>query len=249
MNLRVIVGLAFSFITQIFFSGKTFATEMIVWNVGQGQWITIIEKNECWHFDLGGESSALTAVNDACGQRFHRIYITHWDWDHVRYLVPFLKINQTRTCITAPPQRPNYDFQKKILSQTAFCPKDLRIFEIYRNHKVAVKKRDRNKFGSVFYLTPWRILISGDSPSTMEKKWMGNLSSMPKYFILGHHGSSTSNSLQLINNLDPRAIAIASARMQKYGHPHKKIRQRLKMAEVPLLTTEIFGHIRVQLSP
>ena len=39
-------------------------THFIIWNVGQGQWVTAVEFDRCLHFDFGGEFFQLKEIKN-----------------------------------------------------------------------------------------------------------------------------------------------------------------------------------------
>jgi len=89
-----------------------------------------------------------------------------------------------------------------------------------------------------------KILVAGDSTRTEEKIWARRLEHQPVTdLILGHHGSLTSTSDFLIQHLPRLKRAYASARQQRYGHPHKKVVQKLKAQGVSVIKTEDWGNI------
>tara|TARA_B100001248_G_scaffold261746_1_gene254042 strand:- start:47324 stop:47980 length:657 start_codon:yes stop_codon:yes gene_type:complete len=57
----------------------------ILWDVGQGQWLTRVESQRCIHIDVGGESYP-QAVQEVCRWQRHYHWISHWDLDHYRFL-------------------------------------------------------------------------------------------------------------------------------------------------------------------
>ena len=59
--------------------------QLIVWNVGQGQWVTLIDRSECWHFDTGGEIAPWDGLIELCATRLNRIFLSHWDKDHISF--------------------------------------------------------------------------------------------------------------------------------------------------------------------
>jgi competence protein ComEC len=92
------------------------------------------------------------------------------------------------------------------------------------------------------------VLIPGDSTRTQEKIWVRAFRkiSQTRILVLGHHGSRTSTSKELMRTLNLN-MAIASARFRRYGHPHREVRAQLQRARVPLLRTEDWGTIRIAL--
>ena len=68
-----------------------------------------------------------------------------------------------------------------------------------------------------------------------------------QYLLLGHHGSRTSTSEQLLVGLPHLKLAIASSRHRRFGHPHLETQLRLKSHHVPLITTEDWVNIHLWL--
>jgi metal-dependent hydrolase (beta-lactamase superfamily II) len=66
--------------------------QLIVWNVGQGQWVTIIYPTQCLHFDVGGETAPFRKVIKSCKEKSNKIFLSHGDWDHLNKLNFFNKL-------------------------------------------------------------------------------------------------------------------------------------------------------------
>src|SRR4051812_4714185 len=60
--------------------------ELIVWNVGQGQWATIVDDQACWHLDLGGEFAPWREIIQTCRHTANRASLSHWDTDHISFV-------------------------------------------------------------------------------------------------------------------------------------------------------------------
>ncbi|WP_047376367.1 ComEC/Rec2 family competence protein [Exiguobacterium sp. ZOR0005] len=69
-----------------------------------------------------------------------------------------------------------------------------------------------------------KYLLTGDLPEAGEKK-------LPTVdvdvFKLGHHGSDTSSSEDLLTRIDPEWTVISVGRNNRYGHPHEDVLARL----------------------
>jgi competence protein ComEC len=90
--------------------------------------------------------------------------------------------------------------------------------------------------------------VPGDSPIDQEKLWIHNFKlNRARILILGHHGSQTSTGKDLLKSLKRVRLAIASSRHRRYGHPHMKTQTALRARAIPLLTTEEWGTIRIEL--
>lgn len=83
-----------------------------------------------------------------------------------------------------------------------------------------------------------RYLLTGDLPVEQEE-------SLPivdvDVFKLGHHGSNTSSSEQLIEQIDPEWVIASVGQDNRYGHPHPETLRRLKGRR--LLRTDVDGMI------
>jgi competence protein ComEC len=114
-----------------------------------------------------------------------------------------------------------------------------------KNSPSTVTKK-RNDTSTVIQIQ--NFLIPGDSPSQKEKIWAKNIlpNNKIEILILGHHGSKTSSSEVLISRLSHLKMAIASSRSKKYGHPHKKVIERLKKHRLNVIRTEDWGTLMIQ---
>ena len=214
----------------------------IVWDVGQGQWTTLLENEKCIHFDAGGEKAPWPAIRTLCGEQKNVLEISHWDSDHINQIKKLsgntpLCIERTGDLRFANPKK------RKILQTIDRCPKSKKMFWSWS----PLLARDANSSSQVFLVQGF--LIAGDSPKHQEKIWSGLLpkSEKIKVLILGHHGSRTSTSSILLSRLPWLKMAIASSRYAKYGHPHLKTRSALRQFQVAMLTTEDWGTIGFEL--
>jgi competence protein ComEC len=205
----------------------------VVWNVGQGQWATLVDAQECWHFDRGGEFFP-SKFRKVCARKSQKLFISHWDWDHVGGIGsldsdtclakgPIGKSNRRKMSLVAK-FHPCASFPKNVFSWTP---------ELSEN----------TNDNSHIFLTDG-VLITGDAPVSSEKKWLHALPlSSVKILLLGHHGSKTSTSPELLDALPHLKQAVSSARWRRYHHPHPEVAARLVKALIPMLRTEDWGNI------
>jgi beta-lactamase superfamily II metal-dependent hydrolase len=124
-----------------------------------------------------------------------------------------------------------------------------------KNHNVKKWKFDTNSVSRIFYIKGRHrsILLTGDSTQAEEKIWSRDIPGPVDYFILGHHGSKTSTGTILLNEIKKKSglhrmiVGVASQRRKKYGHPHPLVVERLKENHVPLLITEKWNNIKIEL--
>ncbi len=217
--------------------------ELIVWNVGQGQWATIIDEDGCWHFDVGGEFAPWTAVMRECRGRRNFISLSHWDWDHVGLVGRAGRFLPNLCLLLKPPGVEGRSARKvNLLKNLEDCRAAIRF-----SYWTGSLHSTTNASSRVVL---WQgVLLPGDSPIDQEKKWIKHFAALKRVrvLVLGHHGSQTSTGKDLLAQLRGLKMAIASSRFRRYGHPHVKVRNALRDRGIPLLTTEDWGTIRVPL--
>jgi competence protein ComEC len=214
----------------------------VVWNVGQGQWITLIQANDCWHFDMGGEYFAWNKVRKLCREKINRVSLTHWDWDHIGALKKASR-HLSNLCLNDAPLGKSTPTKMSLLPRQK-CIKDENIW-IWRPN--ITSKAKSNELSQIFLSNGF--LIPGDSTLKEERLWANSLpiSDSPRILILGHHGSRTSTSDYLLNKLPNLKQAVASARWRRYRHPHPQVLLMLQKHKIPILRTEDWGSIWFEL--
>lgn len=103
---------------------------------------------------------------------------------------------------------------------------------------------DENESSLVLYteLNSYSFLFMGDS-TTKEESAIMNEYVLPKIdvFKVGHHGSKTSTSENLIGQIRPQYAVISVGENNRYGHPTREVLERLK--ESVLYRTDLDGSI------
>lgn len=230
--------------------------EWIVWNVGQGQWLTHVNSTTqvCFHFDFGGERSPFFQVQTVCDQYQNKLLLSHPDWDHYSF---FREIRSLKNVCLFDESLKYLRLSKKRNHRRLFTnlkplPKCQQQIENALIQTSSFKK-DSNSSSNILHYRG--VLATGDATVGREKEWLNQLSAQDRQniknkttiLILGHHGSKTSTSLEILNALPNIKQAIASARFLRYGHPHIQTLARLRLKKIPLLRTEDWGNIRFQL--
>lgn len=102
-----------------------------------------------------------------------------------------------------------------------------------------VESKDYNDYSIVTKLTHGEntFIFTGDSTTPSEKllinSWQDNLDYLDVDLLLvGHHGSSTSSSVQFLSYVTPEYSIISCGVDNEYGHPHKEIVERLKNTNI-----------------
>ncbi len=241
MKARYFGGLIFS----VFFAATPTAFEsdikshFIIWNVGQGQWLTWVTQEACLHFDLGGEHMPEKKIKSLCQFKENKLFLSHWDWDHISFVKKISRL-VTFPCLAVRPTGKSSPFKMKIIDAVPDCRSSSGSVLSVSEKLQAQNSNDR----SHVLVVKKKFLVPGDSTTSQEKIWSKNqiLRSI-SILILGHHGSRTSTSEALLKATPQLKLAVASARYKRYGHPHAEVELRLKNHQVPLLKTEDWGNI------
>ena len=91
-----------------------------------------------------------------------------------------------------------------------------------------------------------KFLFTGDIEEIAEKRmlvWQNNLKS--DILKVAHHGSSSSSSLEFLNEVDP-IIAVISVGKNNFGHPSPKIIERLEDKNIKVYRTDENGTIIIR---
>ncbi len=227
--------------------------QFIVWNVGQGQWTTLIEDSVCIHFDMGGEKNVISSVEPLCRFKTNIIHLSHWDWDHLSFAVNYFK-KLPNSCLWQKPLGKTSEKRQQTFEKINLCPKLLRgkfnKIDFKNIFSPSANLKHTNDRSLILTAVSSHILIPGDSPTKQEAIWAKQNNQLNNIYglVLGHHGSRTSTSNFLLLHLPHLKWAVASARKEKYGHPHIEVINRLKEHKIPLLKTEDWGNIHFLLN-
>lgn len=214
-----------------------------------------------------------TALKELCYSKLNRIFVSHWDQDHFLNLAIFARnfpkvcwqskplvatiANQT----SHASQTSHVRRQKNHTSKGPWNKQSKSEIEaislpipmcstatstiLWKPTLTSVFRKKFSKNDSSIVAWDEGVLAQGDSPIRQENIWSHKLSQLTKtkVLILGHHGSRTSTGPQLLQKLPHLQFAVASARWQKYHHPHAEVLKRLKNKKTPVLKTEDWGNI------
>ncbi len=100
---------------------------------------------------------------------------------------------------------------------------------------------------SIVLIIRWNdaaILLTGDAPALVER---GVLDQLPSLTVLkvGHHGSRTSTSAEMLDQTQPRMAVIPVGDGNRFGHPHRTVLDRLHETGATVFRTDRDGDIRL----
>ena len=115
------------------------------------------------------------------------------------------------------------------------CIKELNI-DNNKLYFLQTKEYDNeNDNSNVIYteLNGYKFMFMGDAGVEKEKDILDkyNLSNIDVLKV-GHHGSKTSSSKELINQINPRYSIISVGKNNRYGHPNREVLDNLKESKI-----------------
>ena len=240
-------------------------------DVGQGDSILVHSKNKTMLVDTGGvvnhskekwqqrkNKNTLTdyviipTLKKMGIRKINEIVITHGDYDHMGELANIIK---------------KYRVEDIYLNQGNFNSLERGIIKKYKNiYQIREKEKikvgniniiqinkefsDENDSSSVLlmYYKNKKILLTGDASKKTEEYILGKYN-IGKIDVLkvGHHGSKTSTSEELLKELQPSLAIISCGKNNRFNHPHKETIDKLKEYKIKYLRTDISGTIKIEL--
>ena len=95
---------------------------------------------------------------------------------------------------------------------------------------------------------PQSALLTGDLPRWAELSLLRRIDTPVGLLKLGHHGSRTSSDRQFLESLAPQLVWSSHGQLNRFGHPHVDVLQRLEALSIPLHTTAEHGTLTYELS-
>ncbi len=240
--------------------------EMMLLDVGQGDSILLRSKNQAILIDTGGKltyqnrSSTSSIVKTktipylkALGIRsLDYLILSHGDYDHMGESIDLVN---------------HFKVEHVIFNNDSYNSLELELISVLKNKHIAYYQNvqkirmakinlyflntgiydNENDNSNVIY-TEWngvKMLLMGDAGIEVEKNLLTNYN-LPLIDILkvGHHGSNSSTSQELIDVIKPKYSLISVGKDNKFGHPRKEVLEVLKHQKI--LRTDQDGSILFQ---
>ena len=242
----ILVGLFINFSTLFYLNQRTFVMAI---DVGQGDATLIVNGFYSVLIDTGGYSRAepvarkeiLPVLNYYGINTLDLLIITHHDLDHIGGLSTI--VNRGVKQIYTPDElsirhqqifRP-FSLTHRYLELTLFPTQGLG-YDYSSNNRALIIH---------FYLKNTRFLITGDIDSTLEVELINrNIIQDIDVLKIGHHGSVSSTSFELLSQTSPLFAWNSCAPNHRYHHPHSDVVDRLNNHNIPFLSTHQVGAIR-----
>lgn len=265
--LPIILLALFNYLYPVFFNQNY----LMFLDVGQGDSILIHSKDKTMLVDTGGvmnysrekwqerkNKKSLTnyvtiPVLKKLGiRKIDYLVLTHGDFDHMgealklikQYRVEDIYLNQGNFNLLEKKVIKKYRHVYQIREKEEIVLGNINIVQINKEFS------DENDSSSILlmYYKNKKILLTGDA-SKKSEEYILNKYNIGKIDVLkiGHHGSKTSTSDELLEELRPSLAIISCGKNNRFNHPHKETIDKLKEYRIKYLRTDISGTIRIDL--
>ncbi len=223
--------------------------KLVFCDVGQGNGVILTKGEFQLVYDTGPKNGKMLdclAKNIPFWDKsLEVVIVSHWDIDHSGgldeiddyYVIGKLYVSQRN--------------EQYIYSETLASDDILR--SDWMEFKVlSVDSQAEDNYGSVVGLLTidkLKVLLMGDVPMEVEQRlvWRKILTDKVDVILVGHHGSKTSSSnelLKLLTELNPNLQAVISVGKNSFGHPTKEVLDRLEKYGVVVRRTDKEGSIK-----
>tara|TARA_R110002095_G_scaffold216433_1_gene213763 strand:- start:2694 stop:4832 length:2139 start_codon:yes stop_codon:yes gene_type:complete len=95
-----------------------------------------------------------------------------------------------------------------------------------------------------------RVLLTGDIEVEVERMLVNRYSEslQSTTLVAAHHGSRSSTSERFLEKVNPQQVLISSGWLNRFGHPHPDVVERVLRREMKLLNTASAGAIKLRIS-
>lgn len=226
---------------------RTDDCRLTVLDVGQGQCLLLQSRGESALIDCGGYSDTVSADKAwqmLRSQNFYNLDLllfTHFDRDHFGGAENFLtQIPAEGAILPGPSELLPGGF---VVTEDCELPFGAGILRFYPY--TGGNKDQENSMVILFETENCAILITGDLDAAGERRLVREHSISADILLVGHHGSKTSTSQDLLDAVQPE-LALISVGENHYGHPTQEVLDRLEQAGCTVRRTDQEGTIIIR---
>ena len=233
--------LTFSLVCLVHLSGldRRAVNEVHFLNVGQGDATLVMSQGQSLLIDTGGvltfdisDNVLIPYFKKLRMTHLDYLIITHDDFDHNGGLATLIQNFSVGQVIDQP--FPSFRIGQWTITHYQYF---LSVLE---------EDNERSLMIGIEQAT-CRWLIMGDATVKTEQYFMQYFPTITSSILrIGHHGSLTSTSTRLLDQLQPKHAIISSGGGNRYGHPHPEVLQRLQERNIRIRRTDLEGTIRYQ---
>lgn len=240
--------------------------EVIFFDIGQGDSIFIETPGNYQILIDGGPSNVilekLGKEMDFWDRRIDLIILTHPEHDHIAGLIEVLKRYEVENIVWTGILRDTAEYKEwirliededsnikivqagqKIITPNLF----FQILHPLENLKGQdVKNTNNTSIINRLVFNNISFLFLGDAYKSVERKLVSDGVYLDSDILkVGHHGSKTSTSKELLESVNPCMAVISAGKDNRYGHPHEQVLEILNDYGIRVLRTDEIGDIKI----
>ncbi len=230
-------------------------TRVVFCNVGQGDGVLVTRGSFQMVYDVGPENGRMRKCMERYMAFWDRVLevvvISHWDGDHSGGLGDIgksYKIEKAYSGVEADKWL-EQKIYTEVLRQGDVLRSDWFSFVIlWPEKKLEVgggsDDDNYNSLVGILKVAGKKILLTGDVPSEVEQRliWREVLDEEVDVVKVGHHGSGTSTSEELLEEIKAK-LAVISVGRNSFGHPARVVLERLESLGVEVKRTDEEGDV------
>ena len=227
-------------------SGKLFVlnqpASLMFLDVGQGDATVYVDKDCVVVIDAF--SNVESYLRSKGKQHIDYLFLTHSDLDHIKEAKSLVENMQVRHIITSPYQEIE-DISTSTIDDfpTSFFCGDIKI-DILGPIDTMLDDNDDSLMILINFLGK-KILFTGDASKEREKQLITLINDDIDVLKVGHHGSKTSTSSELLYALKPEFGIISTSINNRYGMPHQEVINQLNVFHIKYFITSLDGSIQM----
>lgn len=243
---KIIIKRLFVMCLIFLISGKLFVlnqpASLMFLDVGQGDATVYIDKDCVVVIDAF--SNVESYLRSKGKQHINYLFLTHSDVDHIKEAKSLVENMQVHYVITSPYQEIEEISTSTIDDfPTSFFCGDIKI-DILGPVDTMFDDNDDSLIILIDFLGK-KILFTGDASKEREKQLITYINDDIDVLKVGHHGSKTSTSSELLYALNPEFGIISTSINNRYGMPHQEVINQLKVFNIKYFITSLDGSIQM----
>lgn len=232
-----------------------------VMNVGQAQCTLIQSQGKYCLIDAGfadGATDITTYLNQRDVQDIELLVLTHFHSDHTSQVLELMRNFNIKALLIpdlSQENTPTTSFYGVLLQRAEKGVFRLNLARQDREYEIGggILKvlSDTYNSGSIndtsvclsFTQNDFVFVYTGDAEVEVEEQIIDKLPENINLYNAAHHGSSDSNSYELLQKLNPDFVTISCGENNDYGHPHRETIYNLQNLNLDYLITYEWGNI------